>query len=591
MKAIASLLSVVVILSVAAWAEPPASKPAASQPTNSPRDSQPVQVNGVDFQIVARTVWVLPDGNAVTSIPLALKITNHSDKALQFDLCDTVSVHVRDASGKELNILVRLADQLKDQLIRPLLVDKGQSVTIDRTAKLKLEGKAYDLSGPDGAGGVWSFVDLKPGRCTVSFAYESTQAAADILKKTLPLGNDPFWIGKVTTKDLAVEILDRPVNANAVVEHIRQMPARQATLDDLVKKAPLIVVAKVVNTDPNTGKPIVISSGEKYDLVQVLKTLKGGDWPENPATLWSDELRLQDGNTYVLFLTGNEKRGLLYAMKQTLLDATDQNIEMVTKEIKAQAAAAQPVATQPATRPVDANAVAELIRHLGDKDFKVREESTKKLIEMGVAVVPLLNAKLTEQGFDPEVATRIQIVLERPRETQPVREGGVDFQIVGPVVWVLAEGASVPLALKITNRTGQAQFDLCDAISVHMRDAAGRELSTQVRRDDRTAIPKPLLVGKDQSGIADRTAKLKRTDTGFCLTGWDGAGRWWWFEDLKAGRYTVSFTYESTQAAADLLKKTIPVGNDPFWIGKVTTKELTVEIVDAPTATTQPAVK
>lgn len=74
-------------------------------------------------------------------------------------------------------------------------------------------------------------------------------------------------------------------------------------------------------------------------------------------------------------------------------------------------AAIRPVAE--ATQPVDDKAVAELIRQLGDDDWKVREAATKKLIEMGQAVNPLLKSKAGEKDLDPEVATRIRVVLAK----------------------------------------------------------------------------------------------------------------------------------------------------------------------------------
>ncbi len=83
-------------------------------------------------------------------------------------------------------------------------------------------------------------------------------------------------------------------------------------------------------------------------------------------------------------------------------------------------AATQPAASQPATRPVDANAVAELIRQLGHDKLPVRELATKKLIEMGEGVVPLLKAKAQEPNLDPEVAARITAVLEKTGGRPPI---------------------------------------------------------------------------------------------------------------------------------------------------------------------------
>jgi hypothetical protein len=236
-------------------------------------------------------------------------------------------------------------------------------------------------------------------------------------------------------------------------------------------------------------------------------------------------------------------------------------------------------ASRPTTRPVDANAVAELVGQLGDNDLKVREEATEKLKTMGLAVIPLLTAKFQEPNLDPEVAIRIEALLETPRESQAVRENGVSFQIIAPAVLVLEEGASVPLALKVTNHTDQTlQFNLLDTVAVHIKDAAGNELLDVHGVRLQSFLPKPLLVDKDQSGNVNRIAKWERTDKGFRLTGSDGAGGEWYFDGLAAGKYTVSIAYENTQGSAG-------------WIGKVTTKELAVEIVGKTAATTQSAAK
>ncbi len=243
-----------------------------------------------------------------------------------------------------------------------------------------------------------------------------------------------------------------------------------------------------------------------------------------------------------------------------------------------------PAASGPTTGPVDANAVAELIQRLGDKDFKVRDEATKKLGEMGDAIVPLLMAKAQEQGLDPEVAARITAVL-------PVQEGGVDFQIVTPAVWLLDEGASIPLALKITNRTDKAlQFNLLHTVTVRMKDAAGKELRIDSGRKA-TTVPAPLLVGKGQSGSIGRGGVFKATDTGFRLTGLEETGGFWYFEGLKPGKYTVSIAYASPQAVVAAFIKNNTVGNDPFWIGEIVTKWLTVEILEKPVGTTQPVAR
>lgn len=205
MKTVAAILSVIVILSIAAWAQTPASGPAASQPTTSPRESEPVQQNGVDFQVVTQRVWVLDGG---TPVPLALKITNRTDKALQFNHYDAVIVHIKDAAGKELE-MSRWRRAIATG--KPLLVETDQSGTIAPTATLKRTDRGFGLHGSDGAGGGWLIDGFKAGTYSISIAYANTQEAADRLKKTIPVGDDPFWIGKVTTKELTVEVVEKPV--------------------------------------------------------------------------------------------------------------------------------------------------------------------------------------------------------------------------------------------------------------------------------------------------------------------------------------------------------------------------------------------
>jgi len=75
--------------------------------------------------------------------------------------------------------------------------------------------------------------------------------------------------------------------------------------------------------------------------------------------------------------------------------------------------------TKPAASPAE---IAELIGKLGHADYKVREAATEKLIAMGQPVRPTLEAKAKEKGLDPEVASRIEQILDRlyPKEGRTV---------------------------------------------------------------------------------------------------------------------------------------------------------------------------
>lgn len=199
-------------------------------------------------------------------------------------------------------------------------------------------------------------------------------------------------------------------------------------------------------------------------------------------------------------------------------------------------------------------------------------------------VLALAGLAVAGEAATPAPATGVQTVLKSPTESQPVRVSGVDFQVITPAVWVLDEGAFVPLSLKITNHADKTlEFNLLDTVTIRIKDAAGKELSIYAARKAST-IPPPLLIAKEESATIGRTGRLRPTDQGFRLTGSEEAGGFWYFDGLKPGKYTVSITYEDTQAAVDELKKFSKVGAESFWVGTVTTKELTVELTAKPVA-------
>ena len=96
-------------------------------------------------------------------------------------------------------------------------------------------------------------------------------------------------------------------------------------------------------------------------------------------------------------------------------------------------------AAPPASQPVDAARVQELIHQLGDEDFAVREQASAKLKELGPAVLPAL--KEAQDSQDPEVkarATQVARAIEGkdkpvavnpdPASRRPIRGG---FQLQG----------------------------------------------------------------------------------------------------------------------------------------------------------------
>ncbi len=84
---------------------------------------------------------------------------------------------------------------------------------------------------------------------------------------------------------------------------------------------------------------------------------------------------------------------------------------------------------------VDARGAGALIEQLGASGFKVREAAAEKLIAMGEPVRVDLEAKAKEKGLDPEVASRIEQILDRlcPKEGTTVtdRASGITVSLAG----------------------------------------------------------------------------------------------------------------------------------------------------------------
>src|SRR6516165_880541 len=57
--------------------------------------------------------------------------------------------------------------------------------------------------------------------------------------------------------------------------------------------------------------------------------------------------------------------------------------------------------------------VAELIRKLGDDDFKVREEATKQLLAIGAPAADAVAEALRNDKLDPETARRLRLIAEK----------------------------------------------------------------------------------------------------------------------------------------------------------------------------------
>jgi hypothetical protein len=165
------------------------------------------RVESVDFQLVGSGKWVVSPGKAI-SVPLALKVTNHTDKDLQLNLFDTIEIRCKDAAGKELEYF---HERRRSVPPNPVVVAKGGSVSVDRSAKLEPVGNSADtfqLIGPDGAGGAWWFEGLKAGKYTLAIAFDDSSGdTRRFVKPVADTATTPFLTCKAATRELTFEIV------------------------------------------------------------------------------------------------------------------------------------------------------------------------------------------------------------------------------------------------------------------------------------------------------------------------------------------------------------------------------------------------
>ena len=188
---------------------------AATAPKEAMQASKAVRVGGLDFQVVGPARWLAPQQKAgpgipESIIPLALRVTNHNDRAANLWLPGCVHVCLKDAAGKELPVFGGMDGTAASP--PPVLIAPGKSPDIPRNGRLHRERDSDSLVfwGADEDGFFWEFHKLKPGHYSVEIRYENT-------RDEIRLGNKSpitvLWVGKAVTNPLAIEIVDQAPGA------------------------------------------------------------------------------------------------------------------------------------------------------------------------------------------------------------------------------------------------------------------------------------------------------------------------------------------------------------------------------------------
>ena len=179
--------------------------------------SEPVIEKNAEFQTVARPHWLIPVIGATSEVQLGLNVTNRTGRSMQINGFDTVRAVLTDAHGTELQLMQQRGRTIVPE---PLVLTSRESRTLYRNATLEWsdDGKTLRLGGSDGAGGNWYFDGLKPGRYSVHFVFENGEGMLRPVlgrpaKHAIDPNEAPFWMGKVITKDVVVEVADERMKA------------------------------------------------------------------------------------------------------------------------------------------------------------------------------------------------------------------------------------------------------------------------------------------------------------------------------------------------------------------------------------------
>jgi RNA polymerase sigma factor (sigma-70 family) len=156
--------------------------------------------------------------------------------------------------------------------------------------------------------------------------------------------------------------------------------------------------------------------------------------------------------------------------------------------------------------------------------------------------------------------------------SKAVRTGDVEFQAVVQKKRLVAEPPiqrSIDLGVRFTNRGDKPlTFSIFDTIRPTLKTADGKALRVDGGRDDAARAPEPIVVAAGKSETVRWRARLESPDDGksFRLSWTDGTGMSWYFDDVRSGKYLLSFEYDHSK-------------KDKFWTGKATTNDVEFEVV------------
>ncbi len=154
--------------------------------------SKPVHMGGVEFEVVAQSVWQRPRevyDEETTNIGFCIR--NRTDKDMSFVLRDGLRLYLEPVDGSE-----RIVGQISERFVHePIRVAAGKCEMVALPVQLvhtRIGAVCLGLKSPSGWN--WLTSDLGVGKYRLQIAYESHEEA------------DDFWRGKIQTEPLEIEV-------------------------------------------------------------------------------------------------------------------------------------------------------------------------------------------------------------------------------------------------------------------------------------------------------------------------------------------------------------------------------------------------
>ena len=209
--------------------------------------------------------------------------------------------------------------------------------------------------------------------------------------------------------------------------------------------------------------------------------------------------------------------------------------------------------------------VKKLISELGDPSFRIRENATKRLSEIGLPALDALRE--AEENGNSEIERRAALLTRKISIANrlPVRVKGMEFELHVEDSWRIPEAGkatAIRMSIQITNRTNSVyRVYLMDRLKPVLKGPdgyafvfrGGRQMASKS-----AAISAPLR--RNESAILSFDAKLTLALGKLSFSLQDIFTSYWQVSELSAGGYELGAVYENRKQQLD--------DTAPLWVGR-----------------------